>query len=493
VQLERISLALRPRTGHESLDLAAAMLRSWGAAVFAAWGVLVLPVCLLVLLAVDNVWLAVFLLWLLRPLFEMVPVFVVSRATFGAPPSLQATLRDLPRALARLALASVLRYRWTPWRTLVQPVALLEGVTGSVRRQRERDLRAAGAGDAVFAGSFFLALELALFLQGIVLLGFFTPGELAPDLEPLEDGDFGGVQLGWFGTAMQFVWLASYSLCGVLHALSGFALYLNQRSRIEGWDVELTFRRLGTRAAQALRRAGVASALLLALLVPSVRAQDAPTPESSTAVESSNDQDAAEVAREVLAHEDFDTTETRQRFKLRWEGSPDPSGALDLGFFAQLVQFLGWALLIGLLVGILVLILRKAGLVEWTRAESPKSALPPTHVFGLDVRPESLPEDIGARARELWLAGDAVGAMGLLYRGSLSRLIAAGALSPDPGDTERDCVERVRRLDRAELTAFFAAVTSAWLVCAYSRARPEASTALSLCEAWGSHFERRSK
>jgi hypothetical protein len=500
VQLERISLALRPRHGHECIDLAAAMLRSWGGAVFAAWGVTVLPVCLLLLFALDSVWLSLFLMWLLRPLFELVPMFVASRATFGAAPTLQASLAVLPGALLRQLAACVLRYRWVPWRALVQPVPLLEGEVGDARRRRERSLRVAGAGDAVLAACFFLALELALFLQGLLLLWFFTPGELAPDLSPLEDGNFAGVHLGWFAIAMKLLWLACYSLCGTLHSLSGFALYLNERSRIEGWDIELSFRRLGARAAKLLRQGAATAVLLSSLLVPPGLAQEPVEPTTHAASEASEAEteqasaeplDPASVAREVLAHEDFDTTEARTRFKFRWNGSPDASGALDLGIVAYVLQFLGWTLLVALIVGVVVLILRKAGLVEWRTPAQPKLALPPTHVFGLDVRPESLPEDIGARARELWLSGDATGAMGLLYRGALSRLIAAGALAPDPGDTERDCVERVRGLGRAELASFFAAVTRAWLVCAYSRTRPDDASALSLCDAWAIHFERR--
>lgn len=501
MQLERISLALRPRHGHECTDLAAAMLRTWGGAVFAAWAVIVLPVCLLLLFALDSVWLALFFVWLLRPLFELVPLFVASRATFGAAPSLQTSLAVLPRTLWRQLGICVLRYRWIPWRALVQPVALLEGEVGDARRRRERSLRIAGAGDAVLAACFFFVLELALFLQGLLLLWFFTPGELAPDLSPLEEGDFEGVNLGWFAVAMKLLWLACYSLCGTLHSLSGFALYLNERSRIEGWDIELSFRRLGARAAKLLRQGAVTALLLTSLLVstglgqqPAEPPTEPPTREASEPAPQSPIEaplDPADVAREVLAHEDFYTTQTKTRFKLRWSGSPDVSGAFDFGILAYLLQFLGWTVLVALIVGVIVLILRKAGLVEWRSPERAKPSLPPTHVFGLDVRPESLPEDIGARARELWLAGDAAGAMGLLYRGALSRLIAAGTLAPDPGDTERDCVERVRGIGRAELASFFAAVTRAWLVCAYSRTRPDDATALSLCEAWATHFERR--
>ena len=46
----------------------------------------------------------------------------------------------------------------------------------------------------------------------------------------------------------------------------------------------------------------------------------------------------------------------------------------------------------------------------------------PTHVRDLDIRPESLPDDIGAAARALWDRGEHRAALALLYRGLLSRL-----------------------------------------------------------------------
>src|SRR6185295_15701064 len=49
----------------------------------------------------------------------------------------------------------------------------------------------------------------------------------------------------------------------------------------------------------------------------------------------------------------------------------------------------------------------------------------PTHVRDLDIRPETLPDDIGAAARALWESGDRRAALALLYRGMLSRLIHA--------------------------------------------------------------------
>ena len=481
MQLERIAIVLRPRTTHEVFDLAFAMLREWRGAIGAAWALTVLPLCALALLYFDSAIAAFVALWLLRPLFELVPLFVVSRAAFGDVPNVQTSLVQAPRLMLRHALTSVLRLRWRPWRALIAPVTLLEGSTGTVRARRERELRMQASGAAELAALYCLLLELALFAQFVVLLWFFTPGELAPDLAPLEDGNFAEVQLGWFSMAMKLAWLASYSLCGPLHALVGFAAYTERRVQLEGWDIELGFRRLAARVGQLARR-GIAVALLLAFCIPfPLSAQDVvPAPGA----------EAAEIAREVLQSPDFDTTETRRRLDLDFDASSKAQPSLGFGLVANLLQFLGWALLVGLLVGIVVLILRKAGLVEWRREELLPRTASPTHIFGLDVRPESLPRDIAGRARELWLNGDASGAMGLLYRASLSRLIASGALQFDPGDTERDCVERVRVGGDLRLHAYFSSLSSAWLVCAYSNTRPTDEVALGLCEGWRQQFER---
>lgn len=481
MQLERIAVVLRPRTTHEVFDLAFAMLREWRGAIFAAWILTVLPLCVLALLFFDSGLGAFLVLWLLRPMFELVPLFVVSRAAFGDTPTVQASLVQAPRSMLRHALTSVLRLRWRPWRALIAPVTLLEGSTGSVRARRERELRMQASGAAELASLYCLLLEFALFVQLVLLLWFFTPGELAPDISPLKDGNFGEIELGWFGSALKLVWLVSYSLCGPLHALVGFAAYTERRVQLEGWDIELGFRRLAARVGKLVRRGAAVAILLASCFASPLIAQDA-----APAAEA----DAAEIAREVLQGPEFDTTETRKRLDFDFDASSDANPSLGLGIFAEILQLLGWALLIALLVGIVVLILRKAGLVEWRSSVLAAKPLSPTHVFGLDVRPESLPDDISARARELWLAGDASGAMGLLYRASLSRLIASGALQFDPGDTERDCVARVRGGGDSALDAYFSSLSNAWLVCAYSNSRPTDDVALSLCEGWRRQFDR---
>lgn len=105
----------------------------------------------------------------------------------------------------------------------------------------------------------------------------------------------------------------------------------------------------------------------------------------------------------------------------------------------------------------------------------------PSHVRELDIRPESLPTDIGAAVRELWLAGERRAALSLLYRGALSRLVHSYAVAIGDASTEGDCV----RLARASLPAprgdFVTALVEAWQLAVYG-GRPLATEhVLRLC------------
>src|SRR5690606_28345601 len=59
-----------------------------------------------------------------------------------------------------------------------------------------------------------------------------------------------------------FFYALAAPLGEALHAVSGFALYLNRRTLAEGWDVELAFRRLAARASALVFALGLFAAPL---------------------------------------------------------------------------------------------------------------------------------------------------------------------------------------------------------------------------------------
>ncbi|MCY3001399.1 MAG: DUF4129 domain-containing protein, partial [Planctomycetota bacterium] len=380
-----------------------------------------------------------------------------------------------------------------PWRSAIQPVALLERERGARRSRREADIAAQARGPAWLTSGTCLALEFLLWAQLVLAVYFFTPSELLPEFEFENGASRLLASLGWFEWAVRGAWLASYTLLGILNALCGFALYIDRRTLLEGWDIELVFRNLARRAAKLLQR--VAPLLLVVFTLVGgageARAALQESAQEPVQVEApvETEKDPVEVAREVLATEEFDTKEMRR--KLWPESNRDPNLQMNLGVVGALIQAVMIGALIVLLAVLVLVLARTFGWVQWRKRKTEAAAEPVTHVFGLDVRPQSLPDDVGARARELWLAGQATEAMGLLYRAALSRLIARAGLEVEPGDTERDCVERVRRKGVLTTAEFFERVTRAWLVCAYSRAKPADEVALELCDRWSGVFEER--
>jgi len=133
---------------------------------------------------------------------------------------------------------------------------------------------------------------------------------------------------------------------------------------------------------------------------------------------------------------------------LRWRDSTETTPSAmpawvtwTAGLFRWLDQsarLLVWgavAVLAGLLIVYVVRTVRTHGVL---RGEEPFVA--PTHVRDLDIRPESLPEDIGIAARVLWDRGEHRAALALLYRGMLSRLAHVHRIPIRDSTTESDCL-----------------------------------------------------
>ena len=140
---------------------------------------------------------------------------------------------------------------------------------------------------------------------------------------------------------------------------------------------------------------------------------------------------------------------TSQKRVLRWndtktsQAPPASQGWLKwignlFEWIANTARILVWVVAI-LLVGILALVVKR--LIESRSERSrPLAFTMPTHVQDLDIRPESLPDNIGSAALELWERGERRAALALLYRGLLSRLAHVHGVPIRDSSTEGDCL-----------------------------------------------------
>lgn len=105
----------------------------------------------------------------------------------------------------------------------------------------------------------------------------------------------------------------------------------------------------------------------------------------------------------------------------------------------------------------------------------------PSHIGSLDIRPESLPDDVGAAVAALWQRGQRRPALSLLYRGALSRLVHLHAVPIRSASTEGECMTlSAGRLAPASLE-FFTQLVAAWQLAAYGGRLPDTGGVLALC------------
>jgi len=116
------------------------------------------------------------------------------------------------------------------------------------------------------------------------------------------------------------------------------------------------------------------------------------------------------------------------------------------------------------------------------------AVLPPSHVNDLDIRPDSLPDDIAGSARLLWQRGEQRAALSLLYRGALSRLVHDHGVAVRSASTEGECVALARAALPAAGGAFFEGLVGAWQIAVYAARWPDAASVAALFDGFDAHF-----
>jgi hypothetical protein len=199
--------------------------------------------------------------------------------------------------------------------------------------------------------------------------------------------------------------------------------------------------------------------------------------------------DAAAVeaaASAVRADPDLGGTRKQRTWRFK-DGERDTPEAPPNPFWLELARWLaeggrGLVWLLGAVLLAVVLVSARRWLSVHGEAIRSRGARLPSHVRELDIRPESLPADIGASLRELWLAGQRRAALSLLYRGALSRLVHSYEVAIGDASTEGDFI----RLARAALPAprgdFVAALVGTWQLAVYGDRPPRSEDVLRLCE-----------
>lgn len=480
MDLARIAVRLRPRTPWEGIDLGFMLAREWFLPLWTLWMISALPVMLLLTLAPLPLWLAGVLLWWCKPLYEPPLTLWLGRRLFGDRPGWRELRAGWAQAVLPQLFANLTWRRLHPARSFLMPVSVLERLKGRSRARRIQVLsRKSNAASwlTVIGIHFEFALELGV----VALLAMLIPGEL----HGIDWQDY-LLHPGRFSEWMQQLSaLLAMSLVAPFYVAGGFALYLTRRTELEGWDIELGLRRM------ARRSAGRTAAWLTALGLGGMLIWGG----SAMPLEAAevDRQQVRAVIEAVLADEAFGRDEERTRWEYAGGGNGDETDGespfrdwlerLGQGFaaFSELLLWLGVG---GLLAYLVYWFLTHRELGPRGREGRRNGSLAPTRIAGLDLRPESLPDDPASAAQRLIEQGDHRAALSLLYRAALSVLVHRHALEIPEGATEGECRQLVETHLGPPLAACFSALTLAWQRQAYAHLTPGKAAGLTLCREW---------
>jgi hypothetical protein len=437
MQLDRITIALRPRPARQALDLGFALLHARAATVYKAWLALWLPLVAiamaLTLALPDYVALWVILPWWFKPLLERAPLYVLSRQVFGEDVTWRQAVRAWPGQLGG-GWIRMLTW-WRPFmagRGLYQPVWQLEQARGATAAKRRAVIGRDGAGRAAYMFGIACAhFEAVLQIGMLAFIGMFTSHDQFKVFSYMMSTDQDSM-------VKLVLPLACYAIGGAIvgpvYVACCFTLYLNRRATLEAWDIELVLRQIHAPAARRGQPAAAwllaPLALVLAALLPAPPAQAADqAPPSQAAncasmpvlfpVERLGTRDAEQhklhqEVDEIYADDDLRGYDCASTWRLKKDGQPEKKPAKsDTPDLARVAMVIRAVFIVGAIGLCAWLLYRYRDRLRALLPRPPASA-PATEIAGLDIRAESLPHDVTAQVRALWARGERRDALALL-------------------------------------------------------------------------------
>jgi hypothetical protein len=175
----------------------------------------------------------------LKPLYERSALHICSKLFFLEKPSLKDFFAGLFKSSTCGLLGDLLWRRFSPSRGVMLPLRVLERPPRCRFQTRKRQLERGGIGFGAFLTVFCLTLKGALIIGSFIFL--YTARSLfgTENVPPPEGVGGGDPPVLFFALAA-----AVFVFTETLYVCMSFAVYVNSRVITEGWDLELSFRRL---------------------------------------------------------------------------------------------------------------------------------------------------------------------------------------------------------------------------------------------------------
>ena len=505
MDLDNAAITIRPRSCWEAIDLGFVLAKKWFGRLWRLWlltGFVAGAGSLLLLFGSPGF--ALILFWWLKPLYEPLLLYWLSRAVFGEILPLTGVVKEWRKIILPGLLASLSIQRFSPERSFLMPVRILEGVKGDAQKKRKSVLNKDQSG-ALWLSIACLAIEFLLTVSCMALVYIIVPDEIRRSIEYSSPFAFPRLNIVLYMLVVSFV--------APLYVAGGFMLYIARRVELEAWDIEIGFKNMAARVLERKKRRSlhaaavavfVLSALLFSPNIPSSQAATIPPPE-----------ECEQILEQVLDGDDFG----EKKIVYRWKLIEKEKEKEDLSWFAKFFEsffkrlaklfsgtydaFKSWTGGLAMVCEVLLwtvlggggawLVYRYTGIrrlfARPVNGIDPHKKTEPV-LFGMLVTPDSLPDDIAAECRKLFESGDTRKVLALLYRGTLSRLLHVHDLRVPDSATEMECDQLVKRIRPENEALFFNRLTRSWLNTAYGHFEPIPKLVQELIDQWA-HFYGR--
>jgi hypothetical protein len=496
MDLEKLTVEIRPRTPWEAVDLGFVVARRWYWRLWYLWLMSAIPLLVLFiivtsLLPISSAKWSLLLFWLAKPIYEPPLLLWLSKAIFGSKHTFRQTLQEYRKDTTFSRICRILLFRLNPSRSFSMPVLLLEGLTGKTSRERRAILQ--DGYEPAFLSFASFCIEYILTFTIMSLLYWLIP----ENLRWLDFGEFIFTADSWI---ILLAYVVSCSIFAPLYVCSGFMLYISRRVQLEAWDIEIGFKRMRQRLKK--RQNGlnhIVTALFLLICFTFASGSF-----SSAYAQTLDPDGAKKTIEKVLEDKKYGEEITRYHWVPRtkeeipsdsawaeaWRKLIEAIAAL-VKDIAPIIAKYGKFLLLccaGILLGFLLF--KHSQIRRWLNSglATQQRRQKPEILFGLDLRPESLPEDVTGSCLKLMNSGQKREAMSLLYRCTLSRLINDHNLEISSSYTEKECCNEVQSSRSRAEAVFFDSLTSLWIVTAYGHRDPEQQACYQLVENWQNFY-----
>jgi len=539
MDLSRLKIDPRLRTPWQAIDLGFVMARRWWLPLALSWAIPCLTLFVIVSAILPGYPSICFIVvWWFKPLWDRLPIMLASRALFSEPLDVKALLRQTFSIFKRDWFSSLTWRRLSPTRSFDIPVGLLEGLRGRDRSRRLGVLHQSSESAAIALTLVCSSIEYILVAGFMATVFLLVPIEFDVDWWSVVESE-ASAQAIFFN----FISLLCMVAVAPFYTLAGFSLYISRRIELEGWDIEIRFRHLidqhkeknrkkplfenrektqknnlNSKILSAVLAIALSGTILGTALPESALAQEPeavteletnPAGERKTSpfvdqyyeglAESPSASAAKDEVVDILSGDDFYRPEMVEGWQWKKREPVEPSETPSwMESFVRAIQsfvalFLGgfeilfWLIIVAVIAFVIyrfrdvlsAMITPRDKKIEKQQADV---------LFGLDVRKESLPDNITDEVNKLWQQKKHREAVGLLYRATLSGLIHKFNFEFYDGYTEQECVDVVSTGSEEKLGDFVKDLTRTWQLIAYAHQMPDENHVKELCSQWTVFF-----